>query len=95
MQVLLNETINEFRIFIQNWSNWENSNFLPSLFPFAVQWGIPTVTVAGVFGMLAGVVASAIESIGDYYACARMSGAPPPPVHAMNRDKRYDFFCFH
>ena len=37
------------------------------------------------FGMLAGIVASAIESIGDYYACARMSGAPPPPVHAMNR----------
>ena len=45
------------------------------------------MTVAGVFGMLAGIVASAIESIGDYYACARMSGAPPPPVHAMNRDK--------
>ena len=50
-----------------------------------VQWGIPTVSVAGVFGMLAGVLASAIESIGDYYACARMSGAPPPPVHAINR----------
>jgi nucleobase transporter 1/2 len=32
------------------------------------------VTVAGVFGMLAGVLASAIESIGDYYACARLSG---------------------
>ena len=35
--------------------------------------------------MLAGVVASAIESIGDYYACARLSGAPPPPIHAINR----------
>jgi nucleobase transporter 1/2 len=46
---------------------------------------MPTVGAAGVFGMLAGVIASAIESIGDYYACARMSGAPPPPVHAMNR----------
>ena len=56
-------------------------------FCFAVQWGLPTVTVAGVFGMLAGVVASAIESIGDYYACARMAGAPPPPVHAMNRNE--------
>merc|ERR1719188_187611 len=54
-------------------------------FPYPFQWGLPTVTVAGVFGMLAGVVASAIESIGDYYACARMAGAPPPPVHAMNR----------
>ena len=35
--------------------------------------------------MLAGVLASIIESVGDYYACARLSGAPPPPKHAMNR----------
>lgn len=35
--------------------------------------------------MLAGVIASAVESIGDYYACARLSGAPPPPTHAINR----------
>lgn len=35
--------------------------------------------------MLAGVVASIIESVGDYYACARLSGAPPPPRHAINR----------
>ncbi len=35
--------------------------------------------------MLAGVLASAIESIGDYYACARLAEAKPPPVHAMNR----------
>ena len=43
------------------------------------------MTVAGVFGMLAGIIASAIESVGDYYACARLSGAPPPPTHAINR----------
>ena len=49
------------------------------------QWGRPTVSAAGVFGMLAGVLASMIESIGDYYACARLSGAPPPPKHAINR----------
>ena len=49
------------------------------------QWGTPTVTVAAVFGMLAGILASMIESIGDYYACARLAGAPPPPVHALNR----------
>ena len=29
-----------------------------------VQWGLPTVSVEGVFGMLAGVFASAIESVG-------------------------------
>lgn len=50
-----------------------------------VQWGLPTVTAAGVIGMMSAVVSSIIESIGDYYACARLSCAPPPPVHAINR----------
>ncbi|XP_001641628.2 solute carrier family 23 member 1 [Nematostella vectensis] len=54
-------------------------------FPYPGQWGTPTVSAAGVFGMLAGVLASIIESVGDYYACARLSGAPPPPKHAINR----------
>ncbi|KXJ16541.1 Solute carrier family 23 member 2 [Exaiptasia diaphana] len=54
-------------------------------FPYPGQWGLPTVSAAGVFGMVAGVLASIIESVGDYYACARLSGAPPPPKHAINR----------
>ncbi|CAB1322112.1 unnamed protein product [Coregonus sp. 'balchen'] len=53
--------------------------------PYPFQWGVPTVTAAGVIGMFSAVVASIIESIGDYYACARLSCAPPPPVHAINR----------
>uniref|UniRef100_A0A8C1QU17 Solute carrier family 23 member 2 n=1 Tax=Cyprinus carpio TaxID=7962 RepID=A0A8C1QU17_CYPCA len=53
--------------------------------PYPFQWGMPTVTAAGVIGMMSAVVASIIESIGDYYACARLSCAPPPPVHAINR----------
>lgn len=35
--------------------------------------------------MLAGVLAAMLESVGDYYACARLAGAPPPPTHALNR----------
>ncbi|EDV23956.1 uncharacterized protein TRIADDRAFT_26431, partial [Trichoplax adhaerens] len=54
-------------------------------FPYPFQWGTPTISVASVFGMLAGVLASMIESIGDYYACARLAGAKPPPTHAINR----------
>ncbi|ELT93132.1 hypothetical protein CAPTEDRAFT_107736, partial [Capitella teleta] len=54
-------------------------------FPYPGQWGMPTFNVASIFGMLAGVLAGMIESIGDYYAAARMSGAPPPPLHATNR----------
>uniref|UniRef100_A0A7N9AV65 Si:dkey-106n21.1 n=1 Tax=Mastacembelus armatus TaxID=205130 RepID=A0A7N9AV65_9TELE len=53
--------------------------------PYPGQWGLPTVSVSSVLGMMAGVLASIMESIGDYYACARMSGAPPPPTHAINR----------
>uniref|UniRef100_A0A671U6W9 Solute carrier family 23 member 2 n=1 Tax=Sparus aurata TaxID=8175 RepID=A0A671U6W9_SPAAU len=53
--------------------------------PYPFQWGVPTVTAAGVIGMMSAVVASIIESIGDYYACARLSYAPPPPIHAINR----------
>ncbi|XP_071811644.1 solute carrier family 23 member 1-like isoform X2 [Apostichopus japonicus] len=53
--------------------------------PYPFQWGVPFVTLAGVFGMIAGVLASMVESIGDYFACARVSGAPPPPNHAVNR----------
>ncbi|XP_050409384.1 solute carrier family 23 member 1 [Patella vulgata] len=54
-------------------------------FPYPGQWGTPTVSLAGVFGMLAGVFASMIESVGDYYACARLAGAPPPPGSAISR----------
>ncbi|XP_042203816.1 solute carrier family 23 member 2-like [Homarus americanus] len=53
--------------------------------PYPGQWGAPTVSASGVLGMLAGIFASIIESIGDYYACARIAGAPPPPTHAINR----------
>lgn len=54
-------------------------------FPYPGQFGMPKVTLAGIVGMLAGVVAGMIESIGDYYACAKLSGAPPPPKYVLNR----------
>ncbi|KAK1159443.1 solute carrier family 23 member 1 [Acipenser oxyrinchus oxyrinchus] len=53
--------------------------------PYPCQWGIPTVTAAGVLGMFSATLSGIIESIGDYYACARLAGAPPPPIHAINR----------
>lgn len=55
------------------------------------QWGLPVVTVAGVLGMLSATMAGIVESIGDYYACARLAGAASPPVHAINR---WDGVCF-
>uniref|UniRef100_A0A6I8PXI7 Solute carrier family 23 member 2 n=1 Tax=Xenopus tropicalis TaxID=8364 RepID=A0A6I8PXI7_XENTR len=53
--------------------------------PYPGQWGWPTVSLSSVLGMLAGVLASTVESIGDYYTCSRLSGAPLPPTHAINR----------
>ena len=53
--------------------------------PTPFQWGTPTFGAAAVVGMLAGYVASMVESIGDYYACARLSGAPVPDRRTINR----------
>ncbi|OXA57747.1 solute carrier family 23 member 2 [Folsomia candida] len=55
------------------------------LFPYPFQWGWPTVSVGAVLGMVSGVITGTVESIGDYYACARISGASPPPISAVNR----------
>ncbi|XP_063852896.1 solute carrier family 23 member 2-like isoform X1 [Scylla paramamosain] len=53
--------------------------------PYPGQWGWPTVTAAGAVSMLGACVASIMESIADYHACARISGAPSPPISAINR----------
>ncbi|OCT88827.1 hypothetical protein XELAEV_18017455mg [Xenopus laevis] len=53
--------------------------------PYPGQWGWPTVSLSSVLGMLAGVLSSTIESVGDYYTCSRLAGAPLPPTHAINR----------
>lgn len=60
---------------------------LRPMLPF--KWGFPdlgsTTLWAGAFGMLAGYLASMIESIGDYYACARISEAPVPTSRMISR----------
>ncbi len=53
--------------------------------PTPFQWGWPQFGLAAFVGMLAGYIASAVESIGDYYACARLSGAPVPDEKTINR----------
>ncbi|WAR17070.1 S23A2-like protein [Mya arenaria] len=67
-------------------SKWVN-------FPYPGQWGTPTISTVGVFGMLSGVLAAMVESVGDYFACARLSGAPPPPLHAVNRGIFIEGIC--
>ncbi len=38
--------------------------------PYPFQFGLPTVSIGAVLGMLCGVLTSTVESIGDYYCCA-------------------------
>jgi len=54
-------------------------------FYFSGYWGTPTFISAFFISMIAGVITSVIESIGDYYTCAKLAGALPPPTHAVNR----------
>ncbi|XP_070546593.1 solute carrier family 23 member 1-like [Ptychodera flava] len=63
------------------------------IFPLPGQWGTPRVSLPLVLGMFCGILASIVESVGDYHACARFSGAPPPPPHAVNRGICMEGFC--
>ena len=56
------------------------------MIPF--KFGFPkfgSIFVAGTFGMLAGYLASMIESIGDYYSCARISEGPVPTEKMISK----------
>uniref|UniRef100_A0A7G3B8Z5 Putative xanthine/uracil transporter n=1 Tax=Lutzomyia longipalpis TaxID=7200 RepID=A0A7G3B8Z5_LUTLO len=53
--------------------------------PYPGQFGVPTVTLAGVLGMLAGVLACTVESVSYYPTVSRMCGAKCIPAHALNR----------
>ncbi|OWF42062.1 Solute carrier family 23 member 2 [Mizuhopecten yessoensis] len=53
--------------------------------PYPNRFGPPTFN-AGIFiAFLIATVTSILDSIGDYYACARVCNVPPPPRHAVNR----------
>jgi uracil-xanthine permease len=53
--------------------------------PYPFQWGMPVFGAGAIIGMLAGYVASMVESIGDYYAAARLAGAPIPDKKVINK----------
>jgi len=56
------------------------------MIPF--KFGFPefgSIFVAGAFGMLAGYLASMIESIGDYYSCARIAEGPVPTEKMISK----------
>jgi nucleobase transporter 1/2 len=61
--------------------------------PYPGQWGSPIFTTSGVLTMLAAVIPAALESIGDYYAAARLSGARQPPGEVVSRALAVEAAC--
>ncbi|ELY52703.1 uracil-xanthine permease family protein [Natronorubrum bangense] len=59
-----------------------DTSLLLPIYPF--QWGTPEITTAFIIGMFAGVLASIVESIGDYYAVANMTGSGAPSEKRIN-----------
>lgn len=53
--------------------------------PYPFQWGAPIFRSYAWVPMLGGMLASMIESIGDYYSCANLAGAPPPTPGIVSR----------
>lgn len=59
-----------------------NAPIVRVITPF--QWGMPLFTGSFIVGMFAGMLASAIESFGDYHSVARMAGEGAPNKRRVN-----------
>ena len=54
-------------------------------FPYPSQFGGLKFKSYAIVPMIGSMLASMIESIGDYYSCARLAGAPPPTAGIISR----------
>ena len=53
--------------------------------PLPFQWGMPIFRGAAIGPMVGAMFVSMVESIGDYFACAQLAGAPPPSAAIVSR----------
>ncbi|EFN51042.1 hypothetical protein CHLNCDRAFT_141545 [Chlorella variabilis] len=80
-------------------TTWQsNSDYILSVapwfrVPYPGQWGSPIFTATSVLTMIAAVIPAALESIGDYYAAARLGGAPQPPRDVISRALMVESLC--
>lgn len=63
------------------------------LYLFTGHFGPPTINIGIFLAFLIATFVSILDSIGDYYACARMADVPPPPKHAVNRGIAIEGIC--
>lgn len=71
-------------------------NFFYGYFFYGIclgQFGPISFSTSVFVGFLIGTVTSILDSIGDYYACAKMCNLPPPPAHSVNRGIAIEGFC--
>ncbi|XP_060066321.1 solute carrier family 23 member 1-like [Ylistrum balloti] len=61
--------------------------------PYPNQFGSPKFDVGVFVAFLIGTMISILDSIGDYYACARICNVPPPPRHGVNRGIAVEGLC--
>ncbi|CAG2213594.1 SLC23A1 [Mytilus edulis] len=62
-------------------------------FPYPGQFGRISFSTSVFAGFMIGTITSILDSIGDYYACAKMCNLPPPPAHTVNRGIAIEGFC--
>ncbi|XP_069111799.1 solute carrier family 23 member 1-like isoform X2 [Argopecten irradians] len=53
--------------------------------PYPNQFGTPRFNMGVFIAFFIGTLNSILDSIGDYYSCARTCNVPPPPRYAVNR----------
>ncbi|KAL4221143.1 hypothetical protein ACF0H5_019402 [Mactra antiquata] len=61
--------------------------------PYPGQFGPIGFSSAALLSFLIATMISVLDSIGDYYACARICRIPTPPSHAVNRGIMFEGIC--
>lgn len=60
---------------------------------FAGQYGPFSFSTAACLSFLIATLISVLDSVGDYYACAKICRVPAPPRHAVNRGIMIEGVC--
>lgn len=62
-------------------------------FPYPGQYGMMTFSGSAFVCYIIATIISILDSLGDYFACARTCNVPPPPNHAVNRGILIEGLC--
>ena len=60
---------------------------------FVGQYGAIQFSFSALVGCLLATILSILDSVGDYFACAKTCSVPPPPRHAVNRGLTVEGLC--